>query len=281
MNTYLVIFVVCRNFVTSSYGQDSFYPKSSLCEPSRATLRKKRKNTATTSLFKKMRVRELVYYFLFLKIGMMVSLRKEKMIVSEKSWVWHDQTFRDNILKALDKANQFTTKPYVRSNNGFGNLTIYEGESTSSVEVGEQENSKSKSEEESCDHTNDYKSSDESVKEKLPRHEYLSLGGGMDGNVIQESLISMTNFLPSTMQNVSGGDVNAIIGVSGDDVNAITEVNWSVLRFGFGTPQHNNASIISEGTFKITRSIQNNFGIDVTLGATRDVSSLGCFECYS
>ncbi|EOY03010.1 Uncharacterized protein TCM_017422 [Theobroma cacao] len=179
-----------------------------------------------------------------------------------RAWAWHGQTSRDNILNVLDEEwTSFVVPdpkvqlhvPSINNNDMSLRLICFKRnkplvrKSTSSAEMEEQDISKFKSEEESCDHTNDYELNDELVKERLPRHEYLSLGGGVDGIAIQEGLTDMIDFLLFTMQNVSGDDVNvttrvygdnvnATTRVSGDDVNAITEVGQSVLWLGFGTP---------------------------------------------
>ncbi|XP_021285125.1 uncharacterized protein LOC110417214 [Herrania umbratica] len=151
-----------------------------------------------------------------------------------------------------------------------------------------------------------HESSDESVDERFPKHEHQSLGGKVDGNAIQRGLIDLTDFLLFVRQSVGedelnditrvndgdvdaatrvgGDDVNvatrvgdddmgATSGVGGDDVNAINQNDQSALGFRFGTFQYNNANIIARGTFEVTCSIQNNFGIDATLGATCNISS--------
>ncbi|EOY09029.1 Uncharacterized protein TCM_024365 [Theobroma cacao] len=64
------------------------------------------------------------------------------------------------------------------------NKTSSQGKSTPSGEVEGLNISEFESGEESCDHTNDYESSDKSIEERLPKHEYLSLGGEVDGNAI-------------------------------------------------------------------------------------------------
>ncbi|EOY21366.1 Uncharacterized protein TCM_012894 [Theobroma cacao] len=175
-----------------------------------------------------------------------------------------------------------------------------------STEMEGQGTLESESEEESCDHTNNHESSDESIEERFPRHEHQSLGREVDGNAIQGGLIDMTDFLPSTIQSVGGDKVNDITGlndnnmdaatrvgdddvnaaggvgdddvddataVGGDDVNVINQNDQSALGFGFGTFQHNNANIIAGRTFGVTRSIQNNFGIDGVLNTTCNGSS--------
>lgn len=58
-------------------------------------------------------------------------------------------------------------------------LFFIKGELTPGAEVEGQYILEFKSEEELCDHKNDYKSSDESIDDRLPKHECLSLGGTM------------------------------------------------------------------------------------------------------
>ncbi|EOX94761.1 Uncharacterized protein TCM_004373 [Theobroma cacao] len=166
-------------------AKTSFTSKARYGELGRATLGKKRKNTIATSLFKKMAVG---------RIEIMVSSRKKKKIA---------HLSKKMLVGRIGMKFKFERGEFPLWVTKFGSKSLW-------VHKVEREDIlKFKHEKESCDHTNDYEFNDKSVEGRLPKHEYLSLGERVDDNAIQESLIDMIDFLPFTMQNVGGDEVNA------------------------------------------------------------------------
>ncbi|XP_017970371.1 PREDICTED: uncharacterized protein LOC108660633 [Theobroma cacao] len=249
-----------------------------------------------------------------------------------RAWAWHDQNFRDNILKVLDKAYQFIARLYVRSNHGFSDPIIYYDRRP--FKIGKLSSHElnflmwvNSSQPPSMIETASSGVDRDSLSIKLyfpyrvacqfgydqstlPRPPFLENFSSytfvfllhvpsISNNEVtlhlihskrnktpcqEESILSaeverqdITDFLPSTIQSVGGDEVNDITGVSDGDVDAATRVDDDDVNAtnGVGDDDVGDANEVGgdDGTFGVTRSIQNNFGIDGTLGATRNIFS--------